>query len=103
MKAVGKIEIIDRVRCEGDECWGKCVVEGNRFTINIARKATNDPILYADTMLHELLHLWLFMLEGSNKKFGMSQRKHHALMKIVIPVALNVLKLDLWNKFRKGA
>lgn len=100
MNLVGSISTRKRVRADNQECYGTCNAYKRTFTIRIAESAFDDPIMFADTLLHELIHLWLFIVM-TRCNTQMSDRGHHTIIDMLVPKAVLKLKKFLIDRKRK--
>src|SRR5690349_4260308 len=98
MNVNGTIVIRRRVRYRNRECYGITTAKGTQFQIRIAESVYYRPLLFAETLLHELMHLWLFILSGRDKQYLISQRKHHNLIDKTVPLAVSILTNLVWRK-----
>lgn len=101
MDLVGSIGVRKRVRVKNEECYGTCCVfKKNTFTIKISETAFDDPVLFAETLLHELLHLWLFIvMKRCNTK--MSEQYQHTIVNKIIPIVVPVVEIFLIRRAQK--
>lgn len=81
----GSFKIVKRVRSKNRECYGLTRVFKNRFKIYITEKVAHGIYDFAETSLHEILHLWFFIV-GGRINGNVSERKQHIVIEKVIPV-----------------
>lgn len=96
----GIIKLVDRrVIVDGDECYGAAEVEGRRFKIRLSGKTIETADDFLTTLLHELMHLWVFIaMEALG--FKMSQAASHRIIDVVIPFAMEQFYRE-YNRKRK--
>ena len=91
----GTIKSAQRVRHQNQECYGLMRGWKNKFSIRISDKAIEDGQMYAETVLHELFHLYFWMLIARGVK-RLTEKRQHEIIEQAIPVVLsrvaNVLK-----------
>lgn len=90
MKLKGAIELVDRVRVKGQACWGVTQAHGQTFRIRVARSAIHNGAMFAETLLHEMLHLWIFIVCSAMGK-QTSARRHHEIIDAIVPKAIRML------------
>ena len=89
MKLKGTIQSSPSIVSGGVKCAGTTEVAKERFLIRIADECFDDDENFQDVMLHELLHLWLFIVDnrgGRVTKF--SERRHHRIINPIVDFAL---------------
>lgn len=70
-----EIKLVNRIRLNNKECYGlTTLVKGDRAVITIS-KTIKDCWQFNITILHELLHVWLYILKSSAKCIDM-RRAH---------------------------
>lgn len=84
----GIIKLVDRkLIVDGDECYGAAEVEGRRFKIRLSNKTIDTGDMFIETLLHELMHLWIFIVMET-LGFKMSQAGAHRIIDVVVPFAM---------------
>jgi hypothetical protein len=73
-------------RCSGDDCGQFVTISKNRYQILIAEKHNKSIGEFADTLLHELLHLWVTVLEHNGLKEDI--RREHRFINEVLPILI---------------
>jgi hypothetical protein len=76
-------------KCEGN-CSGICIIHSaNVCEIQISKKRNKTIDVFADTLLHELLHLWVTILQTHGLKEDM--KIEHKFIADVLPMILKKL------------
>ena|SRR5271157_916869 len=88
----GKIMFQNTVTVHGKPCYGVVKANNNKFKILIAKCAGESFEQFAETVLHELLHLWVFILVALTDT-RISEAKQHKMIKKIMPVALRELEI----------
>ena len=91
MDIIGRIRFQHRVFVDRQECYGAVRVDDNKFKILIAKCAGKTSDVFAETLLHEFIHLWLFIFVTITN-IRVSERKHHRIIDKIMPVALRELR-----------
>jgi len=94
MQVTGTIKTQKRVRYRNQECHGIASAHKQKFLIRIAENTFNDPVLYGETLLHELVHVWFFILMGSYP-VHISERRQHKLIEKLAKAARTYLRREL--------
>jgi hypothetical protein len=69
--------------CSTDhELFGWCNLKRNKFDISISLKRNNTIEEYAGTLLHELLHLWLGILQR-HKYLPVGMKNEHKVIEMI--------------------
>lgn len=91
-KLKGTIQAVERRLFDGKkECYGTTQLNKNRFAIKASTIACEDIETFNDTILHELLHLWLFIYaEIINKRI--TKKRTHRIIEAVTKKALRELR-----------
>jgi len=63
---------------DGDECYGITEISDSGFRIRISNSLAQDVRDFRDTLVHELLHLYIFMMQGVYAK-SLSNAAHHRI------------------------
>ena len=87
----GKIRFQKQVHVEGQDCFGCARSSGNYFDIRISQDATDNLLLFADTLLHELCHLWIFIVVSA-LKVDITEKQQHRIINKIVPNAANLLQ-----------
>lgn len=87
----GKIRFQKQVHVDGDDCYGCARSRGNYFDIRISQDATQNIELFADTLLHEFCHLWIFIVISA-LKIEISDRQQHRIINKIAPQAAKLIK-----------
>ena len=84
----GVIKLVDRrLVVDGDECYGVTEAEGQRFKIRLSGKNIETADDFLTTLLHEVMHLWIFVaMEALG--FKMSTAASHRIIDVVVPFAM---------------
>lgn len=91
MNIRGFIKSQKKIIIDNDECYGCTYAYRNRFSIRIAEETGKDFYLFADTVLHELIHLWIFILSAcTNVKI--TDNQSHRIINKVMPRALKMVR-----------
>lgn len=85
------------VTVNGQPCYGVVKANENKFKILIAKCAGASYEQFAETLLHELIHLWIFILMALTDT-QISEAKQHKIIKKVMPVALWELEVQRGKK-----
>lgn len=96
----GIIRSVPRLKYGKQECYGLMQGLKNKFVIKISDEAVEEGQVFADTMLHELLHLYFWILKARGVK-GLSDPAQHEILEEVLPIVLSRIALIL--KRRKKA
>ena len=92
MFSVGVISIRKRVRSRNEECYGSTKVNlNNSFHIRIAESVFKDRYVFADVMLHELMHVWLSFLQDHSFK-EVTGYNHHEIIEPLVKKSVAKLK-----------
>ena len=83
-----------------DECYGTTEVNGRRFMIRISTKLANNTDDFADTLLHELLHLFFFVLSGL-LKLKISNKVEHQIIERTTKFVMRQVKYELKKKVKR--
>jgi hypothetical protein len=78
---VGTIRDVDFCG-EDQELFGWCELKKNKFVISLSRKRNTTLEEYAGTLLHELIHLWVGILQR-RKYIPESIKDEHKMIAIV--------------------
>lgn len=90
--SVGVISVRKRVRIKNGECYGSTKVNlNNSFHIRIAESAFKDRYIFADVMLHELMHLWLSFLQDHSFE-EVTENNHHQVIEPLVKKSIRSLK-----------
>jgi predicted SprT family Zn-dependent metalloprotease len=87
MNIYGQIKFQDKITIKRAACLGACETGGNHFRILISKDARQNVDIFAETILHELCHLWLSVLI-SMAKLKISDRRQHKIIEAIVPRAL---------------
>ena len=90
-RLTGAIEFVKRVKIGKHICYGATYAEGSKFKIKISRAAGESVECFFETLLHEMIHLVLYIFSGVTK-VELSDREHHRIIKEIMKVALPVVK-----------
>lgn len=82
MKIKGVIRTSPRIVVEGENCHGLYEGQGTNFVIRINTKVMCEyPNLFLRVLLHEILHLYLHIVEDYTKgKLNLTEGVQHKLM-----------------------
>lgn len=101
IKLLGSIQSRKRLNYNKQECYGITKVNKNKFNILISELAFKNGYLFAETMLHELLHLWFFIIATAFGK-EISESEQHAILEPIVPKIVtqvtNSIKKKAWNE-----
>lgn len=81
-------------------CYGVTRANGNRFSIKISEKDNQDAVQFLETLLHEMLHLYFFIIIGMKGK-NVAEWRQHNVIDVVVPFMLNKMAMELQPKRRK--
>lgn len=100
MNLTGTIKVSPRrLKVDGVECMGTTRVKGTHFSILISEKENKETVQFMETLLHEILHLYFFIMM-SLKSTTISEDKQHRVLDAVVPFMLNKMALELAPKRR---
>lgn len=91
MDIIGRIHFQNKVFVNKQECYGVVKADGNKFKILIAKCAGGGFDLFAETLLHELLHLWVFILMALTD-INVSEKRQHKIIGTIMPKAIKGIK-----------
>jgi hypothetical protein len=91
MNIYGSIKFQNKIQVKKRACLGKCEAWNNRFRIVIAKSAGQTFSIFAETMLHELLHLWVFILMALTN-INLSERRQHKIIEKIMPTAIKEIE-----------
>ena len=91
MKLTGYIKFQKKVFVGKQECYGSTYGWRNTFGIRISEDASETFSLYAETILHELLHLWVFILAASIG-IPLTEKKQHKFIELIVPKVIRGLR-----------
>lgn len=84
-----KIKLVKK--CPRGE-YGLCTVTGNNsITIEVSEQKNTTPTQFYVTLLHELLHSWLFIMKANGVKIA--EKKEHRWIYSVQAVVFKALEL----------
>lgn len=84
------VRVSNRVRKNNRECYGLTrILSKDRAIIYISKSANKNPGQYAQTLIHEFLHLWLSMLQAVGAKIDF--RRDHTF---IYAVEASIIKLS---------
>jgi len=78
-KFIGSIRSQKKVKIGKDDCYGLTKANKNRFSIIISERNNGDFYQLSETLLHEFLHLFFFILSAFNKR-ALSESEQHKIM-----------------------
>jgi len=87
----GVIKFQKKVIVSKQECYGCCRGDGDQFDIRISQDATENFKIFAETLLHELIHLWMFIIMATIK-INITEKEQHIIMKKAVKNALGALQ-----------
>ncbi len=76
-------------RCENDHRGEFIVKSNNQCEIQISKKRNQTIDDFAETLLHELLHLWVTILQTHGLKDSI--RREHGFINSIVPKAIKEL------------
>lgn len=85
------------LKVKGQECFGTTTAKGQKFSILLSEKENRDPIQLIETLLHELLHLYFFIIIGITNR-RISEEKQHEVIEASVPFILNKIAITLAAK-----
>lgn len=91
MDITGRIRFQKRVQVRRKECYGKCATWGNHFLIAISRVTFCDFSLFAETILHEILHMGLGLI-ASMSNSDISETNQHKIMQPALRTIMKGIK-----------
>lgn len=71
-----------------DACYGITRADKKKFKIYLSDLALKDGYIFSETMLHELLHLWFFIVSTVAIRVP-SEEEQHEILEQVIPIILS--------------
>src|SRR5258706_9728637 len=71
-----------------DVCYGITKANGDKFQIYLSELALKDKYIFSETMLHELLHLWFFIVNTAVLR-QVSEDEQHEILDQAIPIILS--------------
>lgn len=83
MVITGKIKTVKRIRYKNQECEGITKAEGQKFGIKIVHSTIKRRI-FAEVLLHELVHLWFFICFSVYGVY-LKEKDQHRLMDKFLP------------------
>jgi len=96
----GTIKSRKRIHYGRQECYGITRANRGKFSIYLSESAMEDGYIFSETILHELLHLWFFII-GSISSKKLSEKEQHEVLEEAIPRILSRTGLILERKVRK--
>lgn len=78
-------------------CYGITKANKSKFQIYLSELALKDGYIFSETVLHELLHLWFFIISTVAIKVP-SEKEQHEVLEQVIPIILSRTALILERK-----
>lgn len=97
----GVIKSKKRLYYGKDACYGITRANKNKFKIYLSELALKDGYMFSETMLHELLHLWFFIISTVAVRVP-SEADQHEVLEQVIPIILSRTRLMLERKGKKS-
>ncbi len=98
---IGEIKLINRrIFSDGDECYGTAIANKNRFHIRLSNIGIETVDDFIDTTLHELLHLWLFILIAA-LTVTLSDAASHRIIDATVKTAMRCLRRELRFKRKR--
>ncbi len=104
MKIKGIIKTVRSITVDGDNCHGLYEGKGKDFIIRINQKImTNHPNLFLRVLLHEILHLYMFIIdEYTHGKLNLTEGIQHKMMgKLVFALTRQIANRALQITKRK--
>lgn len=96
----GTVKLIQRkLFMNGSECYGTTTGHGGKFQIRLSNLSIETVWEFIETTVHELLHLWLFILVSA-LTFTLSDAASHRIIEETVKTALRALRRELRNKRR---
>jgi len=89
-KLTGTIEFVKQVKVGKHVCYGSAYATGDKFKIKISEAAGESAECFIETLLHEMLHLALYVISGATK-VELSDREHHRIINRIVRAALPVI------------
>ncbi len=87
----------NRLFVNKQECLGVTKVHRNQFSIKISEQPNKDIVDFMETLLHEMIHLYFFILMNiANKRFA--DYKQHNVIEASVPFILNKIALEFDSK-----
>lgn len=97
----GEIRLLQRrLFVDGDECYGTADCEGRRFILRLSNIAIETAEEFMDTLLHEMLHLYLGMLM-TLLNLRLSDAASHRIIEPTCRYAVRLVKRELRKRRRK--
>lgn len=96
----GTIKSRKKLQVDNQTCYGVTRGEKDKFSIYISEEALKDGYLFSETILHELLHLWFFILIAALDRDDISEKKQHEVLEQVIPIILSRTGIILKRKYK---
>ena len=90
-KLKGVIKFQKKVIVGKKECYGCCRGDGDRFDIRISQDAADNFEIFSETLIHELIHLWIFILMAT-VRINITEREQHKIMDKAVKSILRSLK-----------
>lgn len=96
MKLNGYIKFQNQVKVGKQECYGCTRANKQNWSVRISKDAMENYHIFAETIIHELIHLGYFVIMASTKQ-NWSEAVQHRMLGKIMPVVLRQLK-----KYSKG-
>lgn len=93
----GVIKSRKNLRYGKDVCYGITRANKDKFKIYLSELALKDGYIFSETTLHELLHLWFFIISSYSVRVP-SEKEQHEVLEQVIPIILARTGLILKRK-----
>ena len=91
-KLFGEIKFQKKVIANKKECYGTCRASGDRFRVAISGAAFKSGSLLLETILHELLHLWFYIVTAITKKELSERIQHRVIYKVTAEALIALAK-----------
>lgn len=91
MDFIGRIHFQKKVFMKRKECYGKCATWKNRFLIAVSYITFRDFPIFAETVLHELLHLGLVVVASMSNSY-INDGHQHKIIASAMPTLMRGIK-----------
>lgn len=81
---------------DGDECFGITEITNSGFSVRISNSMSGALRDFADTLAHELLHLYIFIMQGVYDK-ELSNAAHHRVTDKLVKLTVKTVN----DEFKK--
>lgn len=76
----GEIKTCKSITIGKESCYGLTKAVNENFSIKILQSTLKDPWLFCQTLLHEMLHLYMFTVMSYAQKYDITEEEQHKVI-----------------------